>query len=168
MAEPRNPGQEEAAGATRRKSGIPLEERRRLRHESRTSQTYSAFLKYLRDMGKFPSHEAAEQAAQSVLCTLEQRIFGEEATDMEAQLPQKLRTLLVRCERHESGPPPEKFGRDQMLSRVQEDTGAPRENVEFMVRAVFSALQAQIDDGEIEEVGQQLPHDIRDLWARPV
>ena len=138
-----------------------------MRHESRQSQTYKAFLKYLCDVGRFDDERQAENAAVSVLCALEQRLFGEEARDLEAQLPQKLRELLVRCERHESGPPPNKFGRDELLKMVGDDVGVKQENTESVVRAVFSALQAQISEGEIEEVGQQLPADIRDLWARP-
>lgn len=164
MAEQRNP---QARGETRRASGTSPEERRHQRSETRKSQTYKHFLEYLRDVGKFPSDEEAEVAAVSVLCTLEQRILGEEAQDMEAQLPARLRELLSRCDRHASGPPPDKFGRDEMLQRVSEDCGVQPEHAEPLVRAVFSALQAQISEGELQQVAEQLPEDLRDLWARP-
>ncbi|WP_375759343.1 DUF2267 domain-containing protein [Corallococcus exercitus] len=168
MADPNIPGSEQQAGSpTPRKADIPIDERRRMRHESRTSQTYKAFLKYLRDVGPFPSEQAAQEAAVSVLCVLEQRLFGEEDNDMEAQLPHKLRELLTRCDRHEAGPPPHKFGRAEMLAMVATDLGVEPENAEAIVRAVFSTLQAQISTGESDDIAGELPTDIRDLWARP-
>lgn len=151
-------------GQSRR--GIPLEQLRKMRHESRTSQTYTAFIKKLCERGGMAPH-VAEQAAISVLCAIEQRIFGEEARDMEAQLPQKLVQLLHRCERHE-GAPPKKFGRAEMLNMVGEDLSLKPEAVEPVIRAVFSAIQDQISEGEAEQVMGQLPHDIRDLWQRAV
>ncbi|RKG86628.1 DUF2267 domain-containing protein [Corallococcus sp. CA049B] len=152
---------------TQRRMAVPLDERRRMRHESRTSQTYKAFLKYLRDVGQFESEQAAQQAAFSVLCVLEQRLFGEEDNDLEAQLPHKLRELLVRCDRHESGPPPHKFGREEMLAMVATDLAVDADDAESIVRAVFSAVQAQISQGESDDIAGELPTDIRELWARP-
>ncbi|MFB1482608.1 DUF2267 domain-containing protein [Corallococcus sp. RDP092CA] len=159
--------QQQAGSPTQRRTDLPLDERRRMRHESRTSQTFKAFLTYLRDVGQLQSEQAAQEAAVSVLCVLEQRLFGEESNDMEAQLPQKLRELLVRCARHESGPPPRKFGRGEMLEMVADDLGVEPQGAEPIIRAVFSAIQAQISDGESDDIAGELPTDIRDLWARP-
>ncbi|MBZ4374602.1 DUF2267 domain-containing protein [Corallococcus sp. AS-1-6] len=163
------PGTGQQAGSPmHRRTDIPLDERRRMRHESRTSQTYKAFLRYLRDVGQFESEQAAQQAAFSVLCVLEQRLFGEEDNDLEAQLPHKLRELLVRCDRHESGPPPHKFGREEMLAMVATDLAVDADDAESIVRAVFSAVQAQISEGESDDIAGELPTDIRELWARPM
>ncbi|MBN1206444.1 MAG: DUF2267 domain-containing protein [Myxococcaceae bacterium] len=151
-------------GSTRR--DVPLEVRRAQRHEARTSQTYAAFIKHLCERGGM-SPSVAERTAVSVLCALEQRIFGEEARDLEAQLPQKLTELLHRCERHESGPPPRKFGRAEMLRMVGEELGLKPEAVEPVIRAVFDAIRDQVSEGEVVEVMNQLPADLRDLW-RPV
>ncbi len=172
MAENRDPQQDVNINAQQQQQqpgsrrDVPLEARRQQRHESRTSQTYAAFLKRLCERGGMSPH-TAEQAAVSVLCALEQRIFAEEARDMEAQLPQKLVELLHRCERHE-GPPPKKFGRAEMLLMVGNDLSLNPDAVEPVVRAVMSTLQERISDGESEEVMNQLPRDIRDLWQRAV
>jgi uncharacterized protein (DUF2267 family) len=168
MAENREQMQGATQGAQQGQSrrGIPLEQLRQMRHESRTSRTYTEFIKRLCERGGMSPH-VAEQAAVSVLCAVEQRIFGEEARDMEAQLPQKLVQLLHRCERHE-GPPPKKFGRAELLYMVGEDLRLKPEAVEPVIRAVFSALQDQISDGEAEQVVNQLPHHIRDLGRRAV
>jgi uncharacterized protein (DUF2267 family) len=171
MAENRDPRQDVNINAQQQQQpgsrrDVPLEARRQQRHESRTSQTYAAFIKRLCERGGMSPH-TAEQAAVSVLCALEQRIFAEEARDMEAQLPQKLVELLHRCERHE-GPPPNKFGRAEMLLMVGNDLSLNPDAVEPVVRAVMSTLQERISDGESEEVMNQLPRDIRDLWQRAV
>ncbi|MBN8232516.1 DUF2267 domain-containing protein [Corallococcus macrosporus] len=158
---------QQLGSSTQRRTAVPLDERRRMRHESRTSQTYKAFLKYLCDVGRLPSEQAAEDAAVSVLCVLEQRLVGEEDNDLEAQLPMKLRELLIRCDRHESGPPPQKFGRTEMVSMVAEDLDIEPDDAEPIIRAVFSAIQAQISTGESDDIAGELPPDLRDLWARP-
>ncbi|NOK22387.1 DUF2267 domain-containing protein [Corallococcus carmarthensis] len=162
------PGSGQQLGSpTQRRTSVPLDERRRMRHEARTSQTYKAFLKYLRDVGQLPSEQAAEDAAISVLCVLEQRLVGEEDNDLEAQLPMKLRELMVRCDRHEAGPPPQKFGRAEMLAMVAEDLDMDPDDTEPIIRAVFSAIQAQISTGESDDIGGELPPDLRDLWVHP-
>jgi uncharacterized protein (DUF2267 family) len=155
-----------AAQAPRRGSDVPLEERRARRRESRTHQTYVDFLKQLSERGGMSPH-VAEEAASSVLCALEQRIFGEEARDLEAQLPQKLVELLQRCPRHE-GPPPDKFGKEEFLRMVGEDLHLAPEAAEPVVRAVFAVLRERISEGEAQDVILQLPEDLRALWQRPV
>lgn len=169
MAENREPTQAPEVNARQgtAQRDVPLEVRRARRHESRTSQTYAAFIKHLCERGGM-SPSVAEQAAVSVLCAIEQRIFGEEAQDLEAQLPQKLTDLLVRCERHESGPPPRKFGRQEMLRMVGEDLSLAPEAVEPVIRAVLNAIRDQVSEGEVEQVMRQLPHDLRDLWRPAV
>jgi uncharacterized protein (DUF2267 family) len=172
MAEKREQTQESPVNASpqgqqpARRREMPLELRRALRHESRTSQTYASFIKRLCERGGM-SPSVAEQAAVSVLCALEQRIYGTEVSDLEAQLPQKLTELLHRCERHE-GPPPRKFGREELLRMVGEDLALRPDVVEPVVRAVFAVVRERISEGEAEDVMNQLPADLRDLWGQAV
>jgi len=159
----RGAAQEEGQEASRE---VSLEERRAKRSATRASQTYAAFIQHLCDRGGM-SPAVAEEAAVSVLCALEQRIFFQEARDLEAQLPSKLTELLHRCERHE-GERPEKFGRDEMLRRVGEELHLEPDAVEPVVRAVLNAIRDQISEGEAEDVMGQLPEDLRHLWSRVV
>ncbi|MBZ4421148.1 DUF2267 domain-containing protein [Myxococcus sp. RHSTA-1-4] len=145
---------------------VPIEVRRARRSESRASQTYKAFLDHLCERGGMSPH-VAEQAAVSVLCALEQRIFSEEAADLEAQLPRKLTELLHRCERHEEELPG-KFGREELLKRVGEDLSLNPDAVEPVVRAVLDSIRHLISEGEAEDVMSQLPSDLRDLWGRAI
>lgn len=143
-----------------------LEARRELRRETRRNQTYKAFLRNLMAMGAM-NEEEAERAAVSVLCVLEQRLIGEEAAHLEAQLPGKLQDLLMRCERH-VGRPPSKFGRDDFIRMVCEDLEVEAFQAEKQIRAVFAAVREQVSEGEIEDVIGQLPADLRDLWQRAI
>jgi uncharacterized protein (DUF2267 family) len=156
----------EQQGQSRRASGVDLETRRELRHETRRNQTFKAFLKNLAAIGSM-NEEEAERAAVSVLCVLEQRLFGEEASHLEAQLPGKLQDLLMRCERH-VGKPASKFGKDGFILMVSEDLGIDANEAERKIRAVFTAVRDQVTEGEIEDVIGQLPADLRELWQRAI
>lgn len=156
--------QEDGRPVSRR--DVPLEVRRAQRSESRASQTYKAFLNHLCERGGM-SPAVAEKAAVSVLCAVEQRIYHDEAADLEAQLPRKLTALLHRCEKHEEELP-DKFGREHLLKRVGEDLSLNPDAVEPVVRAVLDAIRHQISEGEAEDVMSQLPQDIRDLWGRAI
>jgi len=156
-------GGREAERVTQR--ALDLERRRAQRRESRASQTYADFLKQLSERGGM-SPSVAEQAAAAVLCAIEERIMPEEAQDMTAQLPVKLTELLHRCERHEHGGPPRKFGKEEMLQRVGEDLALQPEAVEPVVRAVCNVLRSRLSEGEAEDVMNQLPEDLRALWRR--
>lgn len=135
------------------------------RHESRAGSTYKTFLKNLCSLGNF-DEAFAECAAVSVLCYLERRVMSDEARDLEAQLPLKLRELLQRCELHE-GAPPEKYGREEFFELVARDLRVDPNQVEPIVRAVLTAVRAQVSEGEAEEFGNMLPQDLRELWIRP-
>lgn len=142
-----------------------LEARRAERHEARQTQTYKIFLKHLCALGAL-EEELAERAALSVLCALEQRLLGDEAAHLNAQLPARLRELLVRCERHH-GQKPLKFGREAFISMVCADLELPPEEAERLIRTVLAAVRHQVSEGELEDVLGQLPQDLRELWQRP-
>lgn len=150
----------------RRVSGSDLQARREQRRETRRNQTFKAFLNNLAVLGSM-NEEEAERAAVSVLCALEQRLFGEEAAHLEAQLPGKLQELLVRCERH-LGKPAHKFGKEGFIRMVSEDLGVDALEAERKIRAVFTAVRDQVSEGEIEDVIGQLPADMRELWQRTI
>lgn len=151
---------QEQAGEQRK----PNPDLRAQRSESRTTQTYTFFLRDLEAKANI-GRERAEQAAQSVLCLLEQRLMDTEAKHLEAQLPQKVRDLLQRCPRHQ-GTAPRKFKLEQFLAMVAEDLDTTPNEAERLSRAVFTTVREHISEGESEDVMGQLPLDLRALWMR--
>jgi uncharacterized protein (DUF2267 family) len=143
----------------------PVTEQRRLqRRESRVSQTWHNFLIDLRSATSLDA-EAAADAAVSVLCRLEERITGDEARDLEAQLPVKLQQLLAEaCGQVEAI---HKLNRYQFVASVALDLGIPDAEAEFLVHAVFATVRSHISEGEARDVQSQLPKDLQALWMQP-
>ena len=104
-------------------------------------------------------------ALRGTLHALRDRLPLEETAHLGAQLP-----MLVRGFYYEGWRPtrePIKMHREEFLLRVEEQlTGAAavRLDSEAVVRAVFQLLSRRISKGEIEQVEQTLPKDMRDLW----
>lgn len=146
-------------------SPAELARRRAQRRETRASQTYVHFLKDLSDRA-LVDLDYAEQVAASVLCALEQRLLGGQVKHLESQLPARLRELLVRCAKHE-GPPPEKFGREELVQMVADDLLAQPEQAERLIRATCEVLATHVSEGEIDNVVEELPEDIR-VFFRPL
>ena len=142
-----------------------MDDRKRAeRSEQRRNQTFAAFLTYLRRVGSI-SEELAERAAVAVLCALERRINPGEAKDLQAQLPAKLRELVVRCDTH-SGVRPHTLDRPEFIAMVAEDLAVAPDRAEKLILSVFHALRAQVSEGEARQVEGQLPPDLRALWNR--
>jgi uncharacterized protein (DUF2267 family) len=144
------------------REGQGTQQRRQMRHDARVSQTWKKFLHRIMAYGL--SEEQSEQAAVAVLCTLEQRLAGNEPAHLEAQLPLKLRELLHRCEVHEKGGDVQKLGRREFLERVASHFPEARGDAEHMCRAVFGAVHDHIDKGEVKDIVDQLPMDLKELW----
>ena len=111
--------------------------------------------------------QAAERAAVAVLCTLEQRVSGGEARDVNDELPWALRDLLRHCELHPRSRP-ERFGRGEFLTRISEDLELddPAE-AERISRTVLMAVRELLSEKETSDVIAQLPPDLQALWAPP-
>lgn len=143
-----------------------LEQRRRLRHESRTSSTFKEFLRAVEKEAGL-SEEKAEQAATAVLCALEQRIIRNEAEDLEAQLPRKLQFLLHACPRHEDLMPRD-IRVEEFLQLVAGHLEMPHDQVEPIVRSVLKVVCQKVTAGEIEDVLSELPAELRGLFPADV
>jgi uncharacterized protein (DUF2267 family) len=103
-------------------------------------------------------------ALRAVLHTLRDRLTVEETAHLGAQLP-----MLIRGFYYEgwdpSGKPLKERHREEFLGHIknyfQNDERIVPEKV---VRAVFKVLTKRISDGEIEDVKQVLPAELRVLW----
>jgi uncharacterized protein (DUF2267 family) len=103
-------------------------------------------------------------ALRATLHALRDRLPMEEAVHLGAQLP-----MLIRGFYYEGWRPvqePIKMHREEFLLRVEEQLtgGASELDSEIVVRAIFQVLSRKVSKGEIEQVEQTLPKDLRQLW----
>lgn len=143
------------------------EDLRQQRHESRTSSTFMDFVRDLCAQGNWSEEEAIRNAA-SVLTRLEQRLTGEEASNLAAQLPFKLQEILAEAGRPASGKPIEKFHKGDYVAAIARDLGKSADQAETIIRNVFTAVRSRVSEGEAGDVESQLPKDLKPLWARPI
>ena len=117
------------------------------------------------EMG-WDDRQKAYSTLRAVLHTLRNRLIVDEAADLGAQLP-----LLVRGFYYENwrpaGKPLKYRHKEEFLNQVKEKPqgfdldGA---GLEQAVSAAFKVLSTHVAGGEIEEVRQQLPEEVRALW----
>ena len=132
----------------------------------RTLHETHAWLGAVADALGDPRPEMAYHALRGVLFALRDRLPPDEVFDLSAQLP-----LLIRGVFFEGYRPtgkPDTFGRDAFLERVRHELQAiGGGNPERTTQAVLSVLQAHVAAGEIEDVRNELPKDLRALWPDP-
>lgn len=129
-----------------------------------TLQKTHLWLREIRDELGYGDEHLAYNALRAAMHALRDRLTLDEAVQLGAQLP-----LLVRGIYYDGWTPrgkPEKMHREQFLERIREvfrGEGAP--DPEKIARAVFRVLSRRVSDGEIREVVEILPRDLRELWA---
>ena len=130
---------------------------------SHAVQVLQEWLKELRDKGELADEAAAYSVLRSVLHQLRDRLTLEEAVDLGAQLP-----LIVRGLYFEGWRPhrvPRKIrSKQKFLDELSEELLPFTYPVEWAVTAVFALLAHHCAPGEIADVIDQLPADIKELW----
>lgn len=107
---------------------------------------------------------SAYLALRGTLHVLRDRLRPEEAVHLGAQLP-----MLIRGFYYEGWHPAKdvpRMRRGEFLERVQQQLAGTSAGIdtEAAVRAVFRVLSQKIAPGEIEQIEQMLPPDLRELW----
>lgn len=101
---------------------------------------------------------------KTVLNAIRDWLQIDEAADLGAQLPMLLRGAYYDQWRPARNPAKPR-GKTDFIARVQEAFDKdPLPDAERAVAAVFGLLSAKVSAGEIEDVRQSLPSDIRALW----
>jgi uncharacterized protein (DUF2267 family) len=125
----------------------------------------NTWLKRLMAIAGWHDRHLAYLGLRATLHALRDRLTVEEAAELAAQLP-----MLVRGIYYEgwdpSGKPLRIRHRDEFLAAIQRELPpqAPLD-AEPAARAVFQLLSERVADGEIDEVRQVLPAEIRELWS---
>lgn len=101
----------------------------------------------------------AEQTAKVVLQVLCDRLTGDEAFDLLAQLPAQLKkaVMITRA--------PMAMTRDEFVERVASKLAVSREEARARIRGVFRVIHDAISLGEFQDVLEQLDPEYADLLA---
>jgi len=122
---------------------------------------YDEFIKHVQTVAQLNSRDEAEGATRATLETLKERIVGDEASQLAAQMPQE----LAECLRGQEGENGQAFSMQDFISRVSEKEGVDPTAAAIHVRAVFSVLQSAVTPGEFDDIRANLSEDYAGLFA---
>ena len=121
---------------------------------------FDEFIKHVQSAGQFESRDAAIQAAKAVLETLRDRIVGDEASQLAAQLPGD----LADCLHGREGENGDHFPIEEFYKRICDKEGVDAETAAMHTRAVFTVLQSAVTPGEFADVKSNLSEDYDELF----
>ena len=122
---------------------------------------YDEFIKHVQSTAQLESRQAAEQAARATLETVAERIVGNEASQLAAQLPEELGQYL-RGHEGENG---NHFKLEEFYQRVSEKVGVEPVAAAVQAKAVFTVLNAAVTPGEFADVKANFSPDYSELFA---
>jgi uncharacterized protein (DUF2267 family) len=105
----------------------------------------------------------AYQALRAVLHCLRDRLIINEAVHLGDQLPMLVRGIYYEAWRP-SGTPEKIRSREEFLARIEAHLAHAPIKPEDAARAVFQVLEKHVARGEVLDVIEELPQDIRTLW----
>ncbi|WGV27721.1 DUF2267 domain-containing protein [Halotia branconii] len=122
---------------------------------------YEEFITHVQSLAQSNSREEAERATRATLETIKERIAGNEAQELAANLPQKLSDYL-QSEEEESF---ESFNLQEFITRASQKENIEPTNAAMHVRAVFAVLQNAIKPEIFAAFHAHLSHDYEELFA---
>ncbi len=121
---------------------------------------YSEIIKNVQAAAKVDDKAAAEKAIQATLETLKQRIIGDEAENLAAQLPEEIGQHL----RGRAGENGDHFPLKEFYQKVSQIEGVDLETAATHVQGVFSALGSAVTSGEFSDIKNDLSDDYAELF----
>ena len=120
---------------------------------------YDEFIKHVQTIAQLDSKQAAQKATSATLETLKERIVGDEASQLAAQLPKELGQYLYGREGENGGT----FGVNEFIERVSQKAGVDTDTAITHVKAVFAVLKDAVSPGEFADVRVNLSDDYQEL-----
>lgn len=124
---------------------------------------YDEFIKHVQSFAQSDSREQAEQVTRGTLEVLAERIVGDEASQLAAQLPDQ----IGDCLRGREGQNGNHFSLKEFYRRVSEKLGMEPIATVTWVRAVFAVLNSAVTPGEFADIRVNLSDDYQELFASP-
>jgi uncharacterized protein (DUF2267 family) len=129
----------------------------------KTLQTTNTWLKEIGEQIS-PDRQRCYHALRAVLFSLRDRLPPAEAAHLAAQLPMLVRGIYYDGYRP-TGKPDRIRSRGEFLQKIDEHLALTRPlGADEAARAVFKVLDHYLDPGEMAEVKQALPEEIRTLF----
>ncbi len=113
---------------------------------------YTEFVERVEDRIKATRPGETENAIVATLDTLGERLSGGEASDVAARLPEELAAPLRRASGDAEG-----FSLEEFFRRVALKEDVDVETASAHAAAVMAVLGEAIDEGELQDVREQLP-----------
>ena len=130
-----------------------------------TLQKTSVWLNGVMEEMGWEDRHRAYSVLRAVLHALRDRLIVDEAINLGAQLPMLIRGFYYEGWRPE-GRPSKYRHKEEFFAQVAKTLpGMEQAELERAVRAVFKVLSSQVTGGEIAQVRDQLPAEIREFWS---
>lgn len=121
----------------------------------------------MEELGTEDRHRAY-MALRAVLHALRDRLTVEEAAQLAAELPMLLRGLYYEGW-DPTGKPLKERHKEAFLAHVARELktpSGPALDPEAAARAVFKVLKGKVSEGEVRDVLNLLPKELRELWPQ--
>ncbi|MCU0551743.1 MAG: DUF2267 domain-containing protein [Leptolyngbya sp. Prado105] len=122
---------------------------------------YDQFIKTVKESAQFESREDAIKATKAVLETMRERLLGDEASNLAAQLPKE----LGDCLRGREGQMGDNFKIEEFYTRISQREGVDIEAAATHAGVVFSVLSQAVSAGEWADVRIGFAKDYDELFA---
>ena len=122
---------------------------------------YDEFVGQVRSRANLETGEQARKAIQATLESLGERLAGNEANQLAAQLPQELTGYLQTIDANES----ESFSLEEFFRRVSLREGVAEPEASLHARVIIALISESVSMGEVQDIRAQLPADFAQLFA---
>lgn len=119
---------------------------------------YDAFLGEVQHRLELATEGDAARATRIVLTTLGERIDDGEASDLASQLPREIGRHLTKPEG--AG----QFSYQDFIERVADRAEVEEADANYYAQAIMALVSECVQEGELEQVRDQLPEDYEDLF----
>ena len=141
----------------------PRGERARHRSRARAEATFGRMLNTVQERTGLTGRQQAEQALLVVVGGLCQRVIPEVARHFVAQLPARLKSEL---DGYFIGPDKGITG-EVLLAQLSDQLGLDEDRAESVLSGVLSVVSESVSAGEIQDLRQSLPGELRELIPAP-
>lgn len=119
---------------------------------------YHDFIGKVQHRARLGTTEEAVRATRATLEVLGQRLYGGEANNLAAQLPQEVGNYLTDSGESQT------FGVDEFFERVSQSSNVDLPDAAHHARAVISVIQEAVSAGQMEDVRAQLSDEYDPLF----